>query len=183
MKRQMEMEEIEMKKQDDKIEQLLLEEDTFKKQTNQDREIQPPAARPKERRERIKPEVDVKQKHGNDGFDIYEREPVHKSKDFEMSSQISETSQISQIELEWLKDRLSSLEKLVQEREESEKQYDSRPLQANELERKERYLKNLERDLNKKEEEIRANLNLNKPPEGMKQTDTGLKKRRARTCR
>ena len=168
LKRQIQKEELEKKTRDERIAQLLRENETLIRQVEKDRENtpppSPPAARPKEKSER---DTQVKQEHETDRFETRERESALEDKYYNTSSHVSDGPHIKREEIEFLRNRLDSLEKSLQDREDSGDQYTSGPSPTGELERKERYLKNL-RDLNKKEEEIGAQLNLDKPKEVQK---------------
>lgn len=113
---------------------------------------------------------------GLDEHEHRERQLISYERDRDTASHISENSQIERTEIEWLKNRLITLERLLQEREQSEDQYSEKSYRVDELERKEAYLRNLEKELNRKEEEIRNNLKLERPREEIKQTESEAKK-------
>ena len=157
---------------------LKLENDKLKR--NVELEVSSPVVHPEEKRKRdagiskllVKRETRV----GLDEHEHRERQPIVYEKDRDTASHISENSQIERTEIEWLENRLITLERLLQEREQSKDQYSEKSYRVDELERKEAHLKNLEKELNGKEEEIRNTLKLERPREEIKQTESELKK-------
>ena len=92
---------------------------------------------------------------------------------------VSEQSHSDRTELEWLRDRVVSLEKQVQEvqeKEQSDSLCSSMPSKMVELTKKEAYLKDLEKALNRKEEEIRQNLKVGQTSEENTKTGSVPKK-------
>ena len=142
---------------------LKLENDKFKR--NVELEVSSPVVHPEEKRERdagiskllVKRETGV----GLDEHKHRERQPIVYETDRDTASHISENSQIERTEIKWLENRLITLDRLLQEREQSKDQYSEKSYRVDELERKEAYLKNLEkraeqeRGRNKKYFEIR----------------------------
>ena len=140
------------------------------------RQTELPVVRPKERKN--EQEVGWKQEI-MDGLDEYanrEKQPIISEIDRNMTSNVPELINSERSEIELLKSRLFSLEKLLQQKEHSDSQYSCISSKKDELERKEAYLRNLEKELNRKEEEIRQNLKLGQTSEEKVKKDSDHKK-------
>ena len=134
--------------------------------------------RPKARKEEEIWKVGVKGETDEnlDGYDLSKGQTMSNERDHDAACHMSESTQNERSMIEWLKNKLISLESIVQEKEQSEDQNIDRSYPVHELERKEAYLKNLEKELKKKEEDIKIALKLDKTHEGTNESDTDLKK-------
>ena len=122
----------EKRKQYERLAMLKLESDKLKR--NVEMEVSSPIVRPKEKRDAGISKLVVKRETGVslDEHEHRERQPIGYERDRDTASHISEHSQTERTEMEWLKNRLITLQRLLQEREQSEDKYSEKSYRVDE---------------------------------------------------